>query len=162
MDDNNFYPPSHVKHAVEQLLNSDKEIAGLSSLPVLCIENPELWLTASPAENHATPAKFAFKRSFLDNHNYKNEDVSCEEREFLNNFKTPIIQLDPFQTILFISHTSNMRTSQEAPDKHHIIKNKIKKQSNLSGQQRKALNRIREEHLSASQIFHITEKRFVF
>ena len=27
IDDNNFYPPSRVKHAVEQLLNIDKEIA---------------------------------------------------------------------------------------------------------------------------------------
>ena len=162
MDDDNFYPPSRVEHAVEQILNSDKEIAGLSSLPVLCIENSDLWLSTSPGENYVTPGTFAFKRSFLENHNYNNEDASYEEREFLNNFKTPIIQLDPFQTILFISHTSNMRTSQEAPDKHHIIKNKIKKQSNLSGQQRKALNRIREEHLRASQIFPITEKRFVF
>ena len=47
MDDDDFYPPSRVEHAVEQLLNSDKEIAGLSSLPVLCIEKPDLRLTTT-------------------------------------------------------------------------------------------------------------------
>ena len=89
MDDDNFYPPSRVEHAVEQILNSDKEIAGLSSLPVLCIENSDLWLSTSPGENYVTPGTFAFKRSFLENHNYKNEDASYEEREFLNNFQNP-------------------------------------------------------------------------
>ena len=165
MDDDDFYPPSRVEHAVEALLNSEKEIAGASKLPILSLENTDFWISGPYGENHATPATLAFKRSFLKNHSYSNEDTSGEEKEFLNNFTTPMIQLDPFQTILCIAHKSN------TDDKHAILQKrehsqndigKLQRQTNLSQDQTKVLSLIAEEHRSACAKSFTTKNRFTF
>lgn len=55
MDDDDFYPPSRIQHAVDSLSNSDKEIAGSSTLPILCIDNADFFMSKSASENHPCP-----------------------------------------------------------------------------------------------------------
>ena len=154
MDDDDFYPPNRVEHAVKSLLQSDKEIAGSSTLPILFIENSELWIAGPYSKNHATAGTFAFKRSFLDKNSYTNSDASGEEREFLKNYTIPMVQLDPFQTIICISHDSNTY------DKHSMLPEpgqvynpeyKMKKHEHLTQEQVKALKAISLKYLTAAQ-----------
>ena len=165
MDDDDFYPPSRIQHAVDCLMDSEKEIAGSSTLPILCIDNTEFLLSEHSSENHASPATFAFKRSFLDNHSYADEDTFEEEREFLDNYTIPIIQLDPFQTILYISHdantSKNYATLQKEGNEHDLINN-FRQQTQLSEAQKKVLNLIRNEHLAAKLTLNTTKTRFTF
>ena len=164
MDDDDFYPPNRVEHAVESLLKSNKEIAGSSTLPILFIDKGDLWIAGPYGENHATAATFAFKRSFLEHSNYKNEDTSGEEKEFLKNYTAPMVQLDPFQTIVCIAHESNTY------DKHQMLpepgldnnpKCRMKRFNNLTEIQAKTLKMIAQEHLTAGlAIPDSTTKRF--
>ena len=165
MDDDDFYPPNRVEHAVEALLNSEKEIAGTSKLPILSVENIDFWISGPHGDNHATPGTFAFKRSFLETHSYVNDDTCGEEKEFLNHFTTPIIQLDPFQTILCIAHDSNTVGKHAMLTKRKNSLNDIDKptrQDSLSQDQIKVLHLIAAEHRSACTTASITESRFIF
>ena len=165
MDDDDFYPPSRIQHAVDSLMNSNKEIAGSSTLPILCIDNADFLMSKSASENHPTPGTFAFKRSYLENHSYAEEDMFEEEREFLSNYTSPVIQLDPFQTILCISHNSNTNkkyaTPQKAGTDQSFIDNS-REQTQLSETQRKVLNLIRDEYLAARTAPLTTKTRYTF
>ena len=152
MDDDDFYPPSRVEHAVKSLLKSNKEIAGSSILPILFIDNADLWIAGPYGENHATAGTFAFKRSLLECNNYKNEDTSGEEKEFLRNYTTPMVQLDPFQTIICIAHESNTYNKHQMLPEPGLDSNpeyKMKRHNNLSESQTNALKMIAEEHARA-------------
>lgn len=165
MDDDDFYPPSRVEHAVEALINSEKEIAGASKLPILHLENTDFWMSGPYGENHATPGTLAFKRSFLENHSYVNEDTSGEEKEFLNNYTAPMVQLDPFQTILCIAHesnTDNKLSMLQQPEQSLNGIDKLKKQTDLSQDQIKVLHLIADEHRSAFKSRDMTKIRFTF
>ena len=160
MDDDDFYPPSRVEHAVEALMNSDKEIAGASKLPTFSVESTDFWISGPHGENHATPGTFAFKRSFLDQHSYSNEDICEEGKKFLNNYTSPMIQLDPFQTILCISHQSN--TYNQNTFGQQSDQSIADTKSNLSEDQRRVLTLIKEEFLAADSSRHSMPHRFAF
>jgi len=160
MDDDDFYPPSRVEHAVEALMNSEKEIAGTSKLPNFSVGSTDFWISGPHGENHATPGTFAFKRSFLDHHSYSNEDICEEGKKFLNNYTSPMIQLDPFQTILCISHQSNtynQYTFRQQSDQSIADTN-----SNLSEDQIRVLTLIKEEFLAADSSRFSMPHRFAF
>ena len=122
-------------------------------------------MSKSASENHPSPGTFAFKRSYLENHSYAEEDMFEEERDFLNNYTTPIIQLDPFQTILCISHDSNTNkkyaTPQKAGTDQSFIDNS-REQTQLSETQRKVLSLIRDEYLAARADLNTTKTRYTF
>ena len=165
MDDDDFYPPSRIQHAVHSLMDSEKEIAGSSTLPILCIDNADFSMSKSVSENHLSPGTFAFKRSYLENHSYTEEDMFEEERDFLNNYTTPIIQLDPFQTILCISHDSNTNKKYATPQKTGTVQSFIdnsREQTQISETQRKVLNLIRDEHLAARAAPATIKTRYTF
>ena len=152
MDDDDFYPLSRVQHAVESLEKSGKEVAGSSAIPILFINNNELWIAGPYAQNHATANTFAFKRSFLEDNSYRDEDTCSEERAFLNNYTTPMVQLEPFQTVVCISHESNTYDKQQMlplPGENYNPKHKMRKITNLSESQVKSLEMIAQEHLMA-------------
>lgn len=43
MDDDDWYPPTMVEHAVTRLLEGEAMIAGSTTLPVLLLPKQELW-----------------------------------------------------------------------------------------------------------------------
>jgi hypothetical protein len=49
----------------------------------------------------------AWRRSYALSHTYDETVTHAEERSFLENYKHPMIQLDPFKTMLVISHGAN-------------------------------------------------------
>ena len=162
MDDDDFYPPSRVEHAVESLLKSGKEIAGASAMPILFINNIELWMAGPYAENHATANTFAFKRSLLENNSYKNEDTCGEEKAFLKNYTVPMVQLEPFQTVVCISHGSNTYDKSQMlpnPGTNYNPEYRMRKLDNLSESQVKSLVMIAQEHLTAGLTFPVQHGR---
>lgn len=107
MDDDDYYPPQRVQHAVERLCTSDELMAGSTLLPILLLPEKELWLAGPYGKNHATAGTFAFKRQLLERTSYDEESKSAEEKEFLKNYTIPMIQLQPQQTIICIGHNRN-------------------------------------------------------
>lgn len=107
MDDDDYYPPSRVSHAVDTLLKTGAAIAGSSILPIYFTHDQQLWVSGPFGQNHATAGTFAMTREFAASHFYDNEAECNEEKDFLNEYTLPMAQLDPSQTMICISHHQN-------------------------------------------------------
>jgi hypothetical protein len=57
--------------------------------------------------NHATNGTMAWKASYAKSHRYDETVTHSEERSFLDDYKHPMIQLDPFKVMLVMSHSEN-------------------------------------------------------
>ena len=111
MDDDDYYPPDRVSHAVERLMENPNALcAGSSEMYIYFKDNKDnsKMVQFGPyGPNHATAGTFAFKRKLLKETQYNEEACLAEEREFLKNYTVPFVQLDPLKTILVFSHSHN-------------------------------------------------------
>jgi glycosyltransferase involved in cell wall biosynthesis len=108
MDDDDFYPPDRVSHAVERLMGNTKALCAGSSEMYIYFNDRQKMVQFGPyGAQHATAGTFAFKRKLLDDSKYNDDACLAEEREFLKNYTVPFVQLDPMKTILVFSHSHN-------------------------------------------------------
>ena len=108
MDDDDYYPPERVSHAVEMLmLNPSALCAGVSEMHVYFKHLKEMYKFGPYGQNHATAATFAFRREFLSFTEYDDTACVAEETNFLKNYTVPLVQLDSLKTILVFSHNHN-------------------------------------------------------
>ena len=107
MDDDDYYPPDRVSHAVDKLQHSTALCAGSSILYIFFKHLNKMVKFGPYGPNHATAGTFAFKRSLLDITRYEPEAELGEEKFFLKNYTIPFVQLDPLKTILVFSHEHN-------------------------------------------------------
>ena len=108
MDDDDYYPPERVSHAVETLMNNrDALCAGSSELYIYFKHINKMFQCGPYGPNHATAGTFAFRSSMLDQTKYVDNAALAEERAFLKDYTIPFVQLDPLKTILVFSHTHN-------------------------------------------------------
>jgi len=108
MDDDDFYPPERVSHAVHTLLKYPSFlIAGSSEIHVYFNHITQLVQFGPYRSNHATAGTFAFKRKLLSITKYDDTAFFAEEKQFLKNYTIPMIQLDTLKTILCFNHLSN-------------------------------------------------------
>ena len=119
MDDDDYYPPERVSHAVETLTaNKDALCAGSSEMYLYFKHIGKMYQFGPYGPNHATAGTFAFKRRLLDETRYDDTVALAEEKSFLKNYTVPFVQLDPLKTILVFSHNHNTfdkRKLLEAP-----------------------------------------------
>ena len=108
MDDDDYYPPTRVSHAVEMLnKNPDALCAGASEIYIYFKHIQKLYQFGPYGPNHATAGTFAFKRKLIHTQKYNEKASLAEEKEFLNDYKIPFVQLDPKHVILVFSHIHN-------------------------------------------------------
>tara|TARA_B110000003_G_C16567036_1_gene502794 strand:- start:150 stop:1274 length:1125 start_codon:yes stop_codon:yes gene_type:complete len=108
MDDDDYYPPTRVSHAVEKLQeNKDILCAGCSTIHVWFQHINKMVQFGPYHENHATAGTFAFRRELLNICKYDDSSFLAEEKTFLKNYTIPIIQLEPEHVILCFSHRHN-------------------------------------------------------
>ena len=108
MDDDDYYPPERVSHAVERLTeNKDALCAGSSEMYVYFKHIQKMIQCGPYGPNHATAGTFAFRASLLDQTQYEDHAALAEERAFLKEYTIPFVQLDPMKTILVFSHIHN-------------------------------------------------------
>uniref|UniRef100_A0A6C0F2E5 Glycosyltransferase 2-like domain-containing protein n=1 Tax=viral metagenome TaxID=1070528 RepID=A0A6C0F2E5_9ZZZZ len=108
MDDDDYYPPERIEHAVEVLTANKKALcAGSSELYLYFKHISKMYQFGPYGPNHATAGTFAFKRELLDITKYNETACIAEEREFLKDYTIPFVQLDPLKTILIFSHVHN-------------------------------------------------------
>ena len=108
MDDDDYYPPTRVSHAVQKLQeNKDVLCAGCSTIHVWFEHLNKMVQFGPYHNNHATAETFAFKRELLNTCKYDNQCFLAEEKTFLKNYTIPIIQLEPEHVILCFSHRHN-------------------------------------------------------
>ena len=86
MDDDDYYPSTRVSHAVGELSNSKKLIAGCTQLPIFYLLEKELWISGPFNKNHGTASTFAFKKKLLSKTSFLDESQSSEESYFTKGF----------------------------------------------------------------------------
>lgn len=108
MDDDDYYPPERISHAVETLKENPKYlVAGSSEMHIYFDSRNKVYQFGPYAENHATAATFAFRKELLKMTGYVNDALLAEEKHFLKDYSIPLKQLDTSKTILVFSHKHN-------------------------------------------------------
>jgi len=140
MDDDDYYSDERVAHCVKKLMSNPQYlICGSSEIYMYYTDIQKIYKLGPYAPNHATNGTFAYKRKFLENHKYDETVTHAEETSFLNSYKEPMLQLDPFKVMLVMAHSENTfdkKKMRETPNPfvkltNHKIKDFIKKQPEL-------------------------------
>jgi glycosyltransferase involved in cell wall biosynthesis len=108
MDDDDYYPPERITHAVETLQNNPNALCAGSSLMYIYFKHINKMYKFGPyGPNHSTAATFAFRKELLKETGFDNDACLAEEKKFLKNYTIPFVQLEPMKTILVFSHNHN-------------------------------------------------------
>jgi len=123
MDDDDYYPPERVEHAVQMLQdNPSFLIAGCSEMHVYFDSKKQVFQCGPYKEYHSTAASFAFRKELLFETSYNNDNALAEERHFLKNYTIPLIQLECIKTILVFSHQHNSLNKEKLLETPEITK----------------------------------------
>jgi len=116
MDDDDYYPPSRVSHAVDMLRTNPKAMcAGSSEMYIYFKHIKQMYQFGPYGPNHATAATFAFRKELLKETRFEDNAAVAEETFFLKQYTIPFVQLDPLKSILVFSHNQN------SFDKKHLL-----------------------------------------
>ena len=108
MDDDDYYSEERVAHCVKKLMSNPKyDVCGSSQIFMYYTDIQKIYQFGPYAPNHATNGTFAYRRRFLENHTYDETVTHAEETSFLNSYKEPMLQLDPFKVMLVMAHSEN-------------------------------------------------------
>ena len=141
MDDDDYYPPDRVMHAVETLQKNSRALAAGSSIVFVYFKHIQKMYQFGPyGPNHATAATFAFKRELLKLTSYNDNETLAEEKHFLKNYTVPFVQLNPMKSILVFSHTQN------SFDKKQLLEN-IPNDKNIHETERTVDDFVKEEDI---------------
>jgi glycosyltransferase involved in cell wall biosynthesis len=129
MDDDDYYPPERIYHAVETLQNNLHALcAGSSEMYIYFKHIQKMYQCGPYKENHSTAATFAFRRELLKQTSYDDNACLAEEKHFLKNYTVPFVQLDPLKSILVFSHNHNSFDKKtlldDAPNKYVKVSDK--------------------------------------
>ena len=120
MDDDDYYPPERVMHAVTMLKSHPNALCAGSSEIYIYFKHIEKMYQFGPyGPNHATAGTFAFKRELLKEHRYNDNAAIAEEKAFLKDYTVPFVQLEPKKTILVFSHIHNTFDKKTLLDNPH-------------------------------------------
>jgi glycosyltransferase involved in cell wall biosynthesis len=122
MDDDDYYPPERVSHAVNMLTTHPTALCAGSSEMYIYFNDRKRMVQFGPyGKDHATAGTFAFKRQLLKQTRYNEDACLAEEREFLKGYTIPFVQLDPMKTILVFSHSHNTMDKRKLLDNIEIM-----------------------------------------
>ena len=108
MDDDDYYPPTRVSAAVLGFRKNLKtELAGASEIYMYYSDIQTIYKLGPYGASHATNGTMAWRSSYAKTHKYDEVVTHTEERSFLEDYKHPMIQLDPFKVMLVMSHSEN-------------------------------------------------------
>lgn len=108
MDDDDYYHTDRVHHVVQKFGQNPKiNLAGSSELYMFYTDIKEIYKLGPYNPQHCTNGTMAYRKSYGKSHLYDETVTHAEERSFLENYKNPMIQLDPFKVMLVISHSEN-------------------------------------------------------
>lgn len=106
IDDDDYYPPTRVSHAVEILEREGTPLVGSSKMYMYYTRDNTVYQLGPYADNHGTAATMAYTKEYTKTHDYGTGDYA-EEGTFSEQWKTPMAQLEPMKTVLAMSHSNN-------------------------------------------------------
>lgn len=106
-DDDDYYHPERVQHAIERLITDKGHIAGTTVIHALFIINRKMYQSGPFHKDHGTNGTFAYTRRYLKNHQYAPNKNVGEELEFTRHYRERMTQLDPQKTMVCLAHNAN-------------------------------------------------------
>jgi hypothetical protein len=113
MDDDDYYPPERIEHAVNRLSESKCLIGGVSDVYLYDFFINKLYKFKGFMEYHSTNNCMAYKREYLVTNKHDPEVQVGEERSFTKEFTIPLVKFDSRKTIIAISHNFNTFNKRE-------------------------------------------------
>ena len=112
MDDDDYYSPERVSHAVTKLMGSKNLIAGSSILHIYYPHfegtgKPTIYCFGPYSSSHSTGGLMSYKKEYTKTHKFPDDANKAEESHFTNKFTEPMVQLDTFKVMLCIAHNNN-------------------------------------------------------
>jgi hypothetical protein len=108
MDDDDYYPPERVSAVVAAFRTNPKiELAGSSEIYMYYSDIKVIYRLGPYNPNHATNGTMAYRSSYAKAHFYDETVTHAEEKSFLEDYRHPMIQLNPMKVMLVMSHSDN-------------------------------------------------------
>ncbi len=108
MDDDDYYPPERVETVVKAFKKQPKiELAGSTVIYMYYTDIHQIYRLGPYNDRHATNGTMGWRASYAKTHRYDENVTHAEERSFLDDYKNPMIQLDPYKVMLVLSHSEN-------------------------------------------------------
>ena len=107
MDDDDYYPPERVSHAVITLLGKKVELCGSSKNHLYFSDDGGIWEIGPYAPYHATFGTMAFTKKYVEANACDETVTHAEEVEFTRHYSSPLAQLDPKKVMLVMCHSEN-------------------------------------------------------
>ena len=107
MDDDDYYPPDRVNHAVNRLRSQPRAFAAGSSIVYIYFNDLDKIYQFGPyGPMHATAGTFAFKRELLKQTSYDDNAEIAEEKQFLKNYTCSFNSIKSYES--YISFRSSI------------------------------------------------------
>jgi glycosyltransferase involved in cell wall biosynthesis len=107
IDDDDYYPPDRVNHAVMTLVSRKGSLAGSTRNHVFFPDDGSIWETGPYGPNHGTFGTMAFTKAYATENRCDESRAYAEEIEFTRKYSLPLLQLDPRKVMLVIAHDGN-------------------------------------------------------
>lgn len=108
MDDDDYYVPERVEAAVTAFKkNPHVELAGATEIYMYYTDIKTIYKLGPYNSKHATNGTMAWRSSYAKAHTYDEKVLFAEEKSFLEDYKHPMVQLDPRKVMLVMSHSEN-------------------------------------------------------
>lgn len=108
MDDDDYYPAERVATAVKALRSKPKvDLAGTSEVYMYYSDIKTIYRLGPYNPNHATNGTMAWRKRYADTHFYDETVTHAEEKSFLEEYRHPMVQMDPMKVMLVMSHSEN-------------------------------------------------------
>jgi glycosyltransferase involved in cell wall biosynthesis len=126
MDDDDYYPPERVSAAVHAFrargVNAPL-LAGSTECFLYFADIKKIYKFGPYGPNHATNGTMVVHKDYASTHKYNETITHAEEKEYLEDYKNPMIQLDPKKVILVMCHNQN--TFDKVKLRHKAEQDKI-------------------------------------
>jgi glycosyltransferase involved in cell wall biosynthesis len=107
MDDDDYYPPERVSHAITILVARKGLIAGCSEMYIYFTKLDAIYNFKKIGNHHSTNGTFAYHKSIIADYSYDDTAICGEEKHFLKNYTAPMIQLNPLKSMICMCHSTN-------------------------------------------------------
>ena len=112
-DDDDYYPPTRVSHAVDKLTKSTAQIAGCTDHLLFDLDMQQAFQFYGFGPRHSTHNSMAYTKTYARGHKYDVTRTFAEESSFTNEFKEPMVQLEYLHAVMHIIHRGNTFDKRE-------------------------------------------------
>lgn len=107
LDDDDYYFPDRVAHAVRTLQSRKVELVGSTRNHLFFSDDKSIWEVGPYNPTHATFGTMAYTKALTKTRRCDESVTFAEEVSFTDHYKVPLAQLDPFKVMLVMCHSEN-------------------------------------------------------